>query len=314
MMTARTSMRAIGLGATVLFAALVLTGCTKKATSPTTQQSLSGVVRASNAVQSNVPLPGVTVSLGGASTASTTTAGDGSWSFAGLASGTYTVHATHASHSLSPAGYRVVLPLPGAATGHDFRATPAVTKFNLTGTISGTGMAGVRLALTGEGAGEAISQADGTWSMPGLIIGDYTVTPTKDGYHFSPPSRTILGNIAFEHPETGNGTLGSVTVANINWGVQDASAFFEITNPPVDGVGTLRARRRGEIAAGLLPDYDAMWAGRGVVLVHIDTALGTYAIQVWLGPNPTITTASTSFIMQESLAFPGGNDFTAIGH
>lgn len=312
MMTARSSTRAIGSGAAVLLAALALTGCTKKATSPTTQQSLSGVVRVSNAVQSNVPLAGVTVSLGGASTASTTTAADGSWSFAGLASGTYTVHATHASHALSPAGYRVEL--PGAATGHDFRATPAVTKFNLTGTIGGAGMAGVRLALTGEGAGEAISQADGTWSMPGLIIGDYTLTPTRDGYHFSPPSRTILGNVAFEHPETGNGTLGSVTVASITWNAQDASAFFEVTNPPVDGAGTLRARRRSEIAAGQLAAYDAMWDAGGVVVVAVDTALGTYSIQVFLGPNPTITTSSATFLMQESLAFPGGNDFTAIGH
>lgn len=306
--------RAIGMPATVLLAAIALAGCTKKATSPSTpqSQSLSGVVRVTNAAQSNVPLAGVTVSLGGASTARTTTAADGSWSFAGLASGTYTVHATHAGHSLGPAGYRVEL--PGTATGFDFRATPAVTKFELTGTISGSGMAGVRLALTGEGAGEAISRADGTWSMPGIIIGDYTVTPTRDGYHFSPPSRTILGNVAFEHQETGNGTLGAVTVGSITWKGQDASAFFEITNPPVDGAGTLRARRRGEIAAGQLTAYDAMWNAGGVVLVAIDTAVGTFGIQVWLGPHPTITTSSATFIMQESLAFPNGNDFTAIGH
>ena len=304
------SRRPIALRTTAVVAALalVISSCAKKTTSPTTTMaSLSGVVRVGN-----VTLTGVTVSLAGASTASTTTAADGSWSFTGLASGTYTVQASHSGTSWSPAGYWVEL--PGAGTNLDFRGTIATTKFDVTGTIGGAGMAGVRLTLTGEGAGEAISRPDGTWSMPGLIIGDYTVTPSKPGYHFSPPSRTILGNVAFEHPETGNGTLGSVTVASITWNAQDASAFFEITSPPVDGAGTLRARRRSEIAAGQLAAYDAMWNAGGLVLVSIDTALGTNGFQVQLGPYPTITTASATFIMQESLAFPGGNDFTAIGH
>jgi hypothetical protein len=199
-------------------------------------------------------------------------------------------------------------------SGLDFRATPATTRFDVTGTISGAGMAGVRLQLAGDGAGEAISQADGTWSMPGLIVGDYTVTPSREGYHFSPPSRTILGNVAFEHPETGNGTLGAVTIGSITWNAQDASAFFEVTDPPVDGAGTLRARRRSEIAEGQLAAYDAMWSAGGVAAVAIDTAFGTSSILVWLGPNPTIAVSSATFIVQQSLAFPNGNDFTAIGH
>ena len=289
--------------------AVALAGCAKKATAPpmTSGHSISGVVRVGGA-----PLGNAAVSLQGTSTVLTATAADGSYSFTGLSSGSYLVHVIQAGYSMSPSGWWV--DLPGGSSNIDFRLTPTTTRFDLTGTISGTGNAGVRMSLSGDNAGNSLSLPSGDWSIPNLIIGDYTLTPSKTGYHFSPPSRFVQGAVSFTHPQTGNGTLGAVTLASVMHDGQDASAFFEITSPPTDGAGTIRARRAAEIATGSIAAYNAMWNAGGTVVVTIAHALGSDTIQIGLGPVPTITVSSATFIVSQTLTPLGGNDFTATAH
>jgi hypothetical protein len=293
-----------------LMFAVALAGCAKKeptAPPPPSAQTISGVVRVGG-----MPLGNAAVGLSGSASALTSTAADGSYSFTGLASGSYLIHVMHPGHSMSPSGHWV--DLPGGSSNLDFRLTPTATRFSLTGAISGTGMAGVRMRLSGDNAGNALSLPDGHWSIPNLIIGDYTLTPEKAGYHFSPPSRAIVGNVSFTHPQTGNGTLGSVTLAGVTQIGEDVSEFFEITSPPVDGVGTIRARRASEIATGSIAAYNAMWNAGYVVVVNIAHALGSDTIEIGLGPNPTITVSSTTFVVTQSLTPLNGNDFTALAH
>ena len=295
-----------------LVLAVGLAGCAKKQPTeppPTVSgQTISGVVRAGAA-----PLANAAVSLNGAGSALTSTAANGSYSFTGLSSGSYLVHVQHAGHSMSPSGAWV--DLSASTSNVDFRLTPASTRFDLTGTISGTGAAGVRMTLSGDNVGNALSLPSGDWSIPNLIIGDYTLTPTKDGYHFSPPSRTIVGNVSFSHPETGNGTLGAMTITSVTHGPNDATPFFEITSPPVDGVGTIRARRASEIATGSIAAYDAMWNAGGTVVVAINsTGFGLETIEIGLGPNPTIVASAAHYIVSQTLTPLHGNDFTAIAH
>ncbi len=297
----------------VLALALVvaLAGCAKKPTAPPSMQtglSISGAVRVGTA-----PVANAAVSLSGASTALVGTGADGSYSFTGLSSGSYLVHVQHSGYSMSPSGSWVDLS-SGSVTNIDFRLTPTLTRFDLTGTISGTGNSGVHMTLAGDNAGNALSLPDGSWSIPNLIIGDYTLTPEKAGYHFAPPSRTVQGTISFTHPQTGSGTLGSVTIGSIKQGTNDVSGFFDITSPPTDGVGTIRVRRASEIAPGNIAAYNALWSEAGVVLVLVDTALGAYGIQVHLGPYPTIIATSTSFLLSQTLTPSNGNDFTALAH
>lgn len=293
----------------IVMLAVALAGCTKKPTTApvTTGHSISGIVRVGT-----TPLANAAVSLQGPSNVVTGTAADGSYAFTGLSSGSYLVHVQQAGYSMSPSGWWV--DLPGGANNIDFRLTPTATRFDLMGTITGTGNADVRMTLSGDNAGNALSLFSGDWSIPNLMVGDYTLTPTKTGYHFSPPSRFVQGSVSFTHPQTGNGTLGSVTIASVVHGAQDASAFFEITNPPTDGSGTIRARRRGEIATGSLAAYDAMWDAGGIVTVTIAHALGSDTIEIRLGPVPTIIASSATFVVSQTLTPLNGNDFTAIAH
>jgi hypothetical protein len=105
-----------------------------------------------------------------------------------------------------------------------------------------------------------------------------------------------------------------VTIASVTHDAQDASAFFQITSPPVDGVGTIRARRISEIPGPSITAYNAMWSAGGTVVVLIDTAFGTYSIQIHLGPYPTIIVSSSTFVVTQGLTPLNGNDFTAIAH
>lgn len=293
--------------ALLLLLAFPLVGCSKKdTTAPPVTQSISGVVRVGQA-----PLANAAVGLSGSASALTSTAANGSYQFSGLSSGSYLVHVMHSDYSMSPSGFWV--DVPGGSSNIDFHLTPTATRFSLTGTVSGT--TGVRMMLSGDNAGNALTPTGGTWSIPNLIVGDYTLIPSKTGYHFSPPSITVTGQVLFTHPETGNGTLGSVTITSITHGAQDATAFFEITSPPVDGTGTIRARRRSEIGAGLLTAYNAMWDAGGTVVVSLNsTGFGVQTIEITLGPNPTIIAASSSFIVSQSLTPLNGNDFTALPH
>jgi len=299
-------------GILVLILAAGLVGCMKKPTAPPPTQtglSIMGTVRVGT-----TPLANAAVSLSGGSTALTSTDANGNYSFTGLTSASYLVHVQQAGYAMSPSGSWVDL-VSGSVNHIDFRLTPAATRFDLTGTISGTGAQGVRITLTGDNAGNALTPVSGDWSIPNLIIGDYTLTPSRTGYHFSPPSRLVQGSISFTHPQTGSGTLGSVTIGSVTQGATDVSAFFEITNPPTDGVGTIRARRAAEIATGSIAAYDAMWSNSGtVVLVLVDTALGTYGIQIALGPYPTVIASSSTFLFSQTLTPLHGNDFTAIAH
>lgn len=271
--------------------------------------SITGTVRVGT-----TPLANAAVSLSGATTALTSTAADGGYAFTGLASANYLLHVQQAGYAMSPSGFWVDLS-SGSVNHIDFRLTQTSTRFDLTGTISGAGNAGVHMLLGGEGVGNALSLPDGSWSIPNLMIGNYTLTPVKTGYHFSPPGRTVTGSIAFTHPETGHGTLGSVTIGSVTQGGTDVSSFFEITSPPTDGVGTIRVRRATEIATGSIAAYNAMWNNSGtVVLVQVDTALGTYGIQITLGPYPTIIASSSTFLFTQTLTPLNGNDFTAIAH
>ena len=286
--------------------AIALAGCGKEPTAPP-GQTISGVVRVGT-----TPLANAAVSLQGTSTILATTAADGSYSFTGLSAGSYLIHVMQAGYSMSPSGWWV--DLPGGSSHLDFRLTPTTTRFDLTGGVSGSGMSGVRMALSGENAGNALTLPDGHWSIPNLIIGNYTLTPSKAGYHFSPSSRGVQGSVSFTHPQTGNGTLGSATLASVVHAGQDVSAFFEITSPPVDGQGTIRARRATEIATTSIAAYNAMWNAGGTVVVTIAHALGSDTIEIGLGPVPTITVSSATFVVTQTLTPLNGNDFTAIAN
>jgi hypothetical protein len=134
----------------------------------------------------------VTLSQGGTTVATTTGTSGGSYSFANIANGTYTVTPTNNSFSFNPTNQPVTVS-GGPATVPVFNAT-AVATFTVTGTMvppsAGTGTA---VTLTQNGTTVATTSADssGTYTFSTVANGTYTVTPTNSAYSFNPTNQPV---------------------------------------------------------------------------------------------------------------------------
>jgi hypothetical protein len=130
-------------------------------------------------------ISGVTISLAGQGT--TTTAGDGSYGFANLSAGSYTVSApaTAAGKALfTPASQTIGLGAGQTQSGVDFGyvsariAGVAYKDFNRNGVRDAgePGLAGVAVVLTGAASGTASTASDGSYSFENLNAGAYAVS------------------------------------------------------------------------------------------------------------------------------------------
>jgi hypothetical protein len=146
---------------------------------------------------------GVTVTLGGAATSVTTANTSGSYSFTGLANGSYTVTASKSGFTFSPSSLQVTV--NGAnVTGENFTASAvAPTTFSISGTISpAANGSGATVTLGGAASATTTANSSGSYSFTGLTNGSYTVTASKTGFTFSPSSlqATVSGaNVAGEN-------------------------------------------------------------------------------------------------------------------
>ncbi len=180
-----------GLAPLVCGAFLVGAGCggTEAKHAPPPPSSPPATYAISGAV-SGQAADGVTVSLTGAASASTVTDSTGHFTFAGLGNGTYTVTPSRAGFAFSPASTSVAVNGADVGAG-EFRASAVARTFTVSGRIDGPGMAGVALALEGPVSGSTTSGDDGKFAFTGLAAGDYRITPRRDGFRFSPDTRSI---------------------------------------------------------------------------------------------------------------------------
>lgn len=72
----------------------------------------------------------------------------------------------------------------------------SIVKQEQTYTISGnvSQLEGVLMTLSGDGSETTTTDASGDYSFGNVINGNYTITPTKDGYRFEPASRNVTIN------------------------------------------------------------------------------------------------------------------------
>ena len=133
------------------------------------------------------PLGGVSVSDGVGHTA--VTDGNGDFSFYNLDNGSYTLTPSKTGYTFSPASRAASGGPPYHATGNDFTGT---NLSSISGRIidgAGTPISGVTVADT---AGHtANTDVNGNYTLSGIAPGTYTVTPSKNGYLFSPASRQV---------------------------------------------------------------------------------------------------------------------------
>ncbi len=139
---------------------------------------------------------GVQITLSGASSATTTSAADGSYGFPSVEDGTYTLSPSLTGTGFTP-GARTVTLSGADALGQDFATSVASLLNTISGATSGAVKAGVAIALqSGAGAtlSTAITDASGAYAFASLGDGQYRLTPTLTGYTFTPRSLAVTLN------------------------------------------------------------------------------------------------------------------------
>ena len=176
---------------------------------------------------------GVTVSLSGASTATTTTDGTGAYSFTDLWDGAYTITPSLAGCRFDPAKRAVAL--AGADVGGvNFTATRS---HSISGKVAGDVIAGVTVSLSGTTT-KTTTDGTGAYSFTGLWNGTYTVTPSLAGYRFDPASQAVtlagadVGGVNFtaSRPHSISGTVSGDVVAFVTVSLSGASTATTTTN------------------------------------------------------------------------------------
>jgi hypothetical protein len=132
---------------------------------------------------------GVTIRLSGDSTTYRTTDSQGNYKFSSLpAGGHYIATPSKVGMTFNPAF--VEINNLNAPTAADFQALVSITgKVRRTGTTSG--ISDVTMTLNGSLSATSTTSSGGIYTFSDLpAAGNYTVTPSKTGYTFNPPSRT----------------------------------------------------------------------------------------------------------------------------
>ncbi|MRR18370.1 MAG: hypothetical protein EG826_18160, partial [Deltaproteobacteria bacterium] len=155
--------------------------------------SLSGTV-------SGVVQAGVLITLGGDATGTAITDAGGNYGFPGLPAGNYNVTPSRTGYDFTPSTRLVTV--SGNSTGNNFTAAPTPEPtYTISGTVSGAIIEGVTIQLTGAATASTSTDASGNYSFSGIHNGNYTITPSKDGYTFNPASTAVTVNGA---DRTGN--------------------------------------------------------------------------------------------------------------
>jgi hypothetical protein len=132
----------------------------------------------------------VTVTLGGAATATTTTNASGAYTFSNLSNGSYAVMPSKAGATFSPSSRNVTI--AGAnMSGVDFAVSATPTTFSISGSIDLPGGAGATVSVTGSANATTTANGSGQYTVGALPNGTYTVSPSSPGQVFTPTSRSV---------------------------------------------------------------------------------------------------------------------------
>jgi photosystem II stability/assembly factor-like uncharacterized protein len=183
--------------------------------------------------------------------------------------------------------------LPYNRSGGDIFVAKLVTAPAVGGLVTNAGSVaqqGVKITLTGSTSGTQFTGADGTYFFPNLVAGgDYTVSATKAGASFTPPTRSF-NNLNAD--QTANFTLGAgVATHNI------AGHLAEADGSPISGASVALSGSQTE-------------------LTTTDTA-GNYLFNAPDGGSYTVTPSALGFSFNPSatsvsnLGFDETLDFTA---
>jgi len=136
------------------------------------------------------PLAGVTVSTGGGFT---TTDPNGNYTISALANGRYTLTPSKVGHTFTPVNLTVTVDGANAADQNFTATAVAEATYSISGTITsgGTALAGAAVILSGRGTTAATTDSSGNYCISDAQNGNYTLTPAKTGYTFTPATLAV---------------------------------------------------------------------------------------------------------------------------
>jgi hypothetical protein len=136
---------------------------------------------------------GVLLSLSGSQSVTTITDGAGQYHFSNLpTSGEYTVTPTLNDYTINPGSQTIVTPTGDQVFDSVVTFDHHAISGQLTG-ADGAGLAGVTVTLSGAQNETMTTGIDGNYSFTNLPAGgNYTVSPQKTSYSFSPVNRTFI--------------------------------------------------------------------------------------------------------------------------
>jgi hypothetical protein len=217
---------------------------------------------------------GVVVTLSGGAGAIAVTDGSGNYSFTGLPPGDYTVTPAAGGYAFTPGSLDVTL---GAAdvTGRNF---VAAATYAIAGRVAGAVLEGVKVTLSGDGSGDATTDASGFYVLTGLANGDYVVTPSLAGYTFAPAeaSVTISGADATVATFTATSQATYAVTGSISGAIQaGVTVTLQGTTTAVTTTGVGGTFRFDGVAPGdylLIPTHDDYLFTEASRLVAVRTA------------------------------------------
>ena len=128
------------------------------------------------------------------------------FAFSNLVDGSYSVTPSLTGYTFCPTS-KIVTINGTSVTGVSFTATAQPQTYSISGTIAGS--SGAMVALSGPSSATATTNSSGAFTFSGLTDGNYSLTPTKNGYTFAPTSLSITLNGAnvtgVNFTATGNG-------------------------------------------------------------------------------------------------------------
>lgn len=230
-------------------------------------------------------LSGVTMTLSGAQSATTTTNASGDYSFSNLATGNYTVTPSLANHTFTPAN-RTYTNLSANQTSQNFTGTPPSSAFTISGQVKlgTTGLAAVTMTLTSPTPAGFTPRTVQTNSTGNYTFADvpggrnYTLTPSKSGHTFTPANRTY-------------------TNLSANQTLQNFAATATTTSFTIRGLEKLGCTARSGVTMTLTSPTPAGFAPRTV----LTTATGAFSFtNVPGGRNYTLTPTKTGYTFKNT--------------
>jgi hypothetical protein len=172
---------------------------------------------------------GVAMSLTSAGLSwSTTTDANGNYAFGELPNGSYILTPYKFGYTFNPASIPVTVNGTDV-TGQNFTVT--LVTYSISGAVSGAIADGALITLSGAMNATTPTVGGGRYSFAGLSTGNYTVTPSKPGYAFNPPSiavtvtgRNVTGQNFVSAAPSLSGVWGSG--ANDVWAVGSGGAIL----------------------------------------------------------------------------------------